>query len=210
MVLFSDIKNLNNIYLYAGDMPINRRNNKPFIGLSLTNSNQFHIKHDVTKNMDLNNDTVDIYQSEDVFEHIVYETIPYIFNEIYRVLKPNGLFRLSLPDYSCDILYKRSFKDKDENIYHDPGGGGHYDYLNRKVIGGGHVWFPKYEAVLKLFEQSEFDMRNVNFLQYYNEHNNPIINPIDYNNGYISRTPDHDKRVQNPHRPMSIVVDSYK
>lgn len=53
--------------------------------------------------MDLSDNSVDIYQSEDVFEHIEYQTIPSIFNEIYRVLKPNGLFRLSMPDYRCDI-----------------------------------------------------------------------------------------------------------
>ena len=39
---------------------------------------------------------------------------------------------------------------------------------------------------------------------------NPIVNKIDYSYGYISRTPDHDERVQTPYRPMSIVVDCYK
>ena len=33
---------------------------------------------------------------------------------------------------------------------------------------------------------------------------------IDYSLGYIKRTPDNDKRVKKPRRPMSIVVDCYK
>ena len=212
MVLFSNIKKLDKIYLYAGDMNIDRRTktNKDFIGLSLTNNNQFHLQHDVIKKMDLSDNCVDIYQSEDVFEHIEYQTIPSIFNEIYRVLKPNGLFRLSMPDYRCNILYERSFKNNLGVIYHDPGGGGNYDYLNNKVINGGHVWFPKYESVYAIFENSDFNIEKVNFLHYYDSNNNPIMKNIDYSMGYISRTPDNDNRVKEPYRPMSIVVDCYK
>ena len=33
---------------------------------------------------------------------------------------------------------------------------------------------------------------------------------IDYQKGYISRTPDNDERVMNPRRPLSIVLDAYK
>jgi len=210
MVLFTDIKNLDKIYLYAGDMSNQRRKDKPFIGLSLDNNNSIHIKHDVTKNMDLKDNSVDIYQSEDVFEHIEYLKLLELFNEIYRVLKPNGLFRLSMPDYRCDILYNRSLKDNNGNIYHDPDGGGNYDFLNNKVEGGGHVWFPKYESVYEIFEKSNFDIKKVNFLHYYDSNNNPIMKNIDYSMGYISRTPDNDNRVKEPYRPMSIVVDCYK
>ena len=211
MVKFSDIINLDKIYLYAGDMNLDRRTktNKDFFGLSLHNDNSFHIKHDVTQKMNLLDNSVDIYQSEDVFEHIEYEKVADIFNEIYRVLKPNGLFRLSIPDYRCDILKERSFKDNNGDIYHDPGGGGSYDYINKKVINGGHVWFPLYENVYKIFEKSDFNIEKVNFLQYYDS-NKPVVKTIDYSMGYISRTPDNDNRVKNPTRPMSIVVDCYK
>ena len=160
--------------------------------------------------MNLLDNSVDIYQSEDVFQHIGYEKIADIFNEIYRVLKPNGLFRLSIPDYRSDILYERSLKDNSGIIYHDPGGGGYYDHLNNKVVNGGHVWFPKYESVYTIFEKSDFNIEKVNFLHYYDSYNNPIMKNIDYNMGYISRTPDNDNRVKNPRRVMSIVVDCYK
>ncbi len=37
-----------------------------------------------------------------------------------------------------------------------------------------------------------------------------LLQKIDYSKGYIYRTPDHDSRVKNPYRPMSIVVDCHK
>ena len=48
---------------------------------------------------------------------------------------------------------------------------------------------------------------------YCNKDNNKttfVLKEIDYQKGYISRTPDNDKRVMNPHRPLSIVLDAYK
>lgn len=210
MVFFDNIKNKQNIYLYAGDIDIKTKLVKPFIGLSLSKSDKHHIKHDVTLPMNLNDNSVDIYQCEDVFEHIEYQKLVSVFNEIYRVLKVGGLFRLSIPDYRCNILYQRTLKNNDGSIYHDPGGGGKYDNVNKKVINGGHVWFPKYESVLELFEKSNFNIDNVKFLHYYDENNIPHLNYIDYTKGHIHRTPDFDKRVQNPTCPMSIVVDSYK
>ena len=213
---FEDIINNDNIFLYYGDMSISRRNitNIPFIGLSLRDEpmfdNQYHIKHDVTKTLPLKNNTVDIIQSEDVFEHIEYNMLKNSINDIFRVLKPGGLFRLSLPDYKCDILYNRSMKDTNGNIIFDKGGGGAYDKINKKVIHGGHVWFPVFSSVKSLLETTNFSNDKIYYLHYYDENNNPITNKIDYNKGFISRTPDNDDRVKDPYRPMSLVIDCYK
>ena len=112
-MLFQDIKNKDKIYLYCGDLPHQRieYTKLNFIGLSLSQSNYNHIKHDITNKFDLFDNSVDIIQSEDVMEHIEYDKLINIINEIYRVLKKGGLFRLSLPDYRCDILYNRSLKN---------------------------------------------------------------------------------------------------
>lgn len=209
---FVDIVNNKQIYLYLGDMPYNRitATNKNFIGLSLNQDNAKHIRCDVTKPFALNNDTVDIIQSEDVMEHIEYSKLKDTINEIYRVLKCGGLFRLSMPTYECDILYNRSLKDENGNIVFDSGGGGSYDHINKKVIGGGHCWFPTYDSVKQLLSTTNFKEDKTFFLHYYDCDNKPIIKQIDYSLGFISRTPDHDKRIQNPKRPMSIVIDCYK
>jgi SAM-dependent methyltransferase len=205
---FRDLLALNYIYLYAGDVPLHIKdfNSEQRIGLSLTQSDNRHIKHDITLKHDLPDNVVDIYQAEDVMEHIEKDKMVSIWNDIYRILKPGGLFRLSMPDYQCDVLWNRSQKDAKDEIIFDPGGGG--SYYNGKVMNGGHQWFPKYKIVYKLLMQSNFS--DFTFFHYYDEQNHPIAKPIDYSLGYISRTPDHDCRVQNPYRPMSIVVDCYK
>mgnify|MGYP001418369109 CR=1 FL=1 len=68
------------IYLYAGDVPQNDLY-KNFVGLSIFQSNAQHIKHDVTHKYLLPNNCVDIFQSEDVFEHIDLEYLPSIMTK---------------------------------------------------------------------------------------------------------------------------------
>lgn len=202
---FNDLLSREIVCLYAGDVPQNGLYEK-FVGLSLTQANSQHIKHDVTKRLPIRDSCVDIYQSEDVFEHIDPEDLTAVINEVYRVLKPGGIFRLSLPDYQCDIFRNRTLKDKDGNFLFDPGGGG--DFKDGKVINGGHVWFPEYQQVRKILESTPF--KEIRFYHYYNENGEAITNTIDYSVGHVMRTPDHDERAREPYRPMSIVVDCVK
>lgn len=211
---FHDLATASRIDLYAGDMPDlpqYRLNGK--VGLSLTQSNEWHIKHDATDRLPLADSSVDTYQSEDVFEHIAYSLLKRIVLDIYRVLKPHGLFRLSVPDYRCDVLALRSIRDKNGRIVFDPSGGGayrrRYFFCGDSIVTkGGHLWFPTYEAVRELLNGTGFT--TTTFLHYYNELGQPHANTIDYSKGYIQRTPDHDNRVVAPFRPMSLVVDCIK
>jgi len=91
----------------------------------------------------------------------------------------------------------------------DPGGGG--EFVDGRVIGGGHVWFPTIEIVRDLFNESLFGTRGVvKFLQYNGGDGTFKLDAIDYSLGYIRRTPDHDARVADHPRPISIVVDARK
>ena len=202
---FADLSKLENVFLYAGDIPP-RKEYKEFIGLSLTQWGKYHIKHNVLDKYPLANESVDRYQSEDVFEHIERSRLPEVINEIYRILKKGGRFRLALPDYKCDILFERTLKDEKGNLLFDAVGGG--NFINGKVLNGGHLWFPTYALVNEILEQTNF--KNIQFLHYYDEAGNGVTNKIDYSLGYVMRTPDHDDRVKNPYRPMSIVVDCIK
>jgi len=199
------------IYLYAGNIPTDSSSQfyKKAIGLSLTQNNSSHIKHNVLHPIPLPNNCVDIYQSEDVFEHIEYNQLTNVINEIYRILKPGGLLRISMPDYRSDILYNRSIKDKSGKIIFDPFGGGNFQ--NGKVINGGHVWFPIIENVNTLLEKTNFvKTGRIEYLHYYNTNGIFQHNPINYSKGHIKRTPDHDERVKDPYRGLSIVIDLYK
>lgn len=213
MVNFESINNKENIYLYAGDLSeqlIEQGQDNKFIGLSLSQNNENHILFDITKKFPLQENTVDIFCSEDVMEHIDYELQINIFNEIYRILKPNGIFRLAVPDYRCDVLFERTLKTKKGELKFDPGGGGKYSKLRRKVIDGGHIWFPNYENVKNIFDNSNFEDKKIDFLHCYINDNDFVLKDIDYDICYIQRTPDYDLRVSNPRRPMSIVVDAMK
>ncbi len=64
------------------------------------------------------------------------------------------------------------------------------------------------EQVVSSALLEEFD--DISFLHYYDENGDGILHEIDYSIARVMRTPDHDKRVQNPRRPMSIVVDCRK
>lgn len=201
---FQQLQNQKKIYLYAGDIYPYSIQYDSYVGLSLTQDNENHIKFNISERFPLPDCSVDIFQSEDVFEHIPYNKLYKIVDEIFRILKPNGLFRLSVPDYNCDILYKRSLYDFKGDIVFDPDGGGTLDEP-------GHVWFPVYENVKKVVEKSLFKIRgDIEFLHYYIDMDNFVTKKIDYSKAYIARTPDHDIRVRKPYRPMSIVVDLIK
>ena len=213
MVNFASIENNENVYLYAGDLSeklIEQGKNNKFIGLSLSQNDNNHIPFDITKKFPLQENTVDIFCSEDVMEHIDYELQIDIFNEIYRILKPNGVFRLAVPDYRCDVLFERTLKTKKGELKFDPGGGGNYSKFRRKVVGGGHIWFPNYQNVKNIFNNSNFEDKKVDFLHYYINDDDFVLKDIDYSICYIERTPDNDSRVADPRRPMSIVVDAIK
>jgi SAM-dependent methyltransferase len=202
---FSRLSQQSCIFLYAGDVPSDSKYSR-FTGLSLSQSNSRHVRHDIIEPLPLSDNSVDIYQSEDVFEHVSPCILPTVINEIYRVLKPGGLFRLSLPDYRCNVLSERSLKDDQGVILFDPGGGG--NYINGNVVDGGHVWFPIYETVRDMLFSTLFT--DISFYHFYDEGGTGVTHTIDYSLGYVMRTPDHDERVQHPYRPMSIVVDCRK
>lgn len=195
--------NISENMLYAGDIP-EHKNYTDWIGLSLTKNNNNHIRHDITSRLPIEDNTIDYYQSEDVFEHIDFKHISLIINDIFRVLKIGGVLRISIPDYGCDILRKRSIIDADNNIIFDKEGGGNID-------NPGHVWFPRIDTIKEILSASLFNKYgNINYLHYYNMDSTFVVNKIDYSRSTVTRTPDHDPRVMSPYRPMSIVVDLTK
>lgn len=204
---FDEIKDWDRIFLYAGDI-LNKKEYdiEGIVGLSIRKEDYRTIRHDICNPYPLPDNSVDAYQAEDVFEHIEYDKLVDVINEIYRVLKPGAYFRLSVPDYGCDILRDRSTKDENGTIIFDKEGGGTYE--DGQVRNGGHVWFPTYESVRALITKTDFD--RYEFYHYYDENGQSVTKKIDYTKGYIQRTPDHDKRVQNPYRAMSLVVDLFK
>lgn len=201
---FLELSRLDKIKLYAGDIYDREDYYNNFIGLSLSKEDDRHIKFNILEHFPIEDNSIDVFLAEDVLEHIPYDSLVGVFNEIYRILKPNGYFRIGVPDYNCDVLYKRSLYDYKGDIVFDPNGGG-------TIQEPGHLWFPTYQNLKAVIEKTDFFLHGeVNFMHYYVDKKKYIVKPIDYSKGYIMRTPDHDKRVKNPYRPMSIVVDLHK
>jgi len=197
---FSRIFDKKFVFLYAGDIPkTTEYSHFDMLGLSLNRSDKRHICHNITHRHDLEDGSVDIYQAEDVFEHINYDSLKFVVKEIYRLLKPTGFFRLSVPDYNSPDFLKDNFllKDAHGNVLFDARGGGNYELGNEKVIDGGHVWFPKYEQVKELLETVEWS--SIRFLQYWDEDGSQHghYKEIDYSQCYV-------------HRPLSMIIDCYK
>lgn len=198
------------IRLYAGNLTEYAKKDG-CIGLSYKNSDKYHVYQDLTKPIPIPDNVVDAFQSEDVFEHIqVWDLLKITFPEIYRIMKPGGLIRISVPDYRCNVLANRSWKDDSGIPYFDPTMGGTWDEKKKHLVGRGHVWLPTYEKLKALIDLSPLSFCQAYWLHYYDIEGQAVLNEIDYSKGYISRTPDHDSRVGNPRRPLSIVVDLYK
>ena len=201
VLTFNYIFTREKIQLYAGELADRGEKNNNLVGLVLHKGNHFSIHHDITEPYPLPDNCVYSYQSEDVFEHIELEKMPQVLNEIYRILKPGGYLRISVPDYRCNALKERSVIENGKIVF-DPVGGG--VYKNGHVLKGGHVWFPYYETVKKLLDESLFE--KYEFLHYYNENNVPVRKEIDYSKGFIARTPEF----RGENGAVSIVVDCYK
>jgi len=199
---FDKIDFLKPVYLYAGDICDEIHMSNPYLyGLSINKCDNKHILHDITQKYPLLDECIDNYQAEDVLEHIELKYMKETINEIYRILKVGGIFRICLPDYYSPYLKRVSMKEQEGNIIFDPTGGG---ILTKEgVKQGGHVWFPTYKKMEEILSSSSF--REIKFLCYHTEDERLIRKEIDFSKGYIRRIPMNDSDMI-----YSMVIDCYK
>ena len=193
---------------------------KRFIGFSLCHPiHSKDVKLSSTTKFPLPDNSIDAFQTEDVMEHIPYEQIIDFLDEVYRILKPGCLFRLSMPDYQSTRHMQRCVYDFKGNIIADVSMGGvaYGDYGGNeiKVKFGlksteAHLWFPTYEVLNKLFENSKFkNASSIEWIQANIKNKTPIVKNIPYMNVFnvkrsISPSPDKVEE------PISLVVDIIK
>jgi hypothetical protein len=157
------------------------------------------------------------FQSQDVFEHVAYDRIPGILDDIFRCLMPGGLFRLSLPDYNSPVMKRRSVYDSSGRILCDIAMGGVVGAsANTKVTvsfrgnpGDAHLWFPTHHAVLRLIVASQIRLSSaIVFHHAWIDGHDCICNSFDESIMPVMRTPPADMRAGG--KPVSIVVDFIK
>lgn len=195
--------------LYAGSLDRADTHFTGYYGMRLSAPSRRNLVHDISLPLPIADNTIDRFMAEDVLEYPPYDVFPAILNEIYRVLKPGGRFRMSVPDFRNQLYRDRSLKANDGTILFDPVGGGRF--VDGKVVDGGITWFPVYEPVKAAYDASRFGCEGyVEFLHYTDVNGISVLTDIDHSLGPVRRTPDFDARAQNPRRSLSIVVDALK
>jgi len=117
-------KHINNVELTTINYPVDKTksNNKSDIEFNLNTMNKLPIE----------DETFDIVYSSHTLEHIREEYLENIIQNIYRILKPGGLFRIIVPDFlkSINELKNNNF-DFFKKINHEVGTGTSNNIIDR-------------------------------------------------------------------------------
>jgi SAM-dependent methyltransferase len=206
-------------YLYFGNLGRAERQFQipNFVGLALVPSHDREIAHNALDALPFSDDSIPKIQSQDVFEHLPFERLPFVMDEIYRVLKPGGVFRLSVPDYRSPLLKKRSIYDDRGKVIGDLMMGASAKYnaangttkVNFTEDGNAHLWFPKYELILELIVKSNIRKCNrIKFHQCFLDDETFLSDPIPQDEMFVIRSIPNDMRSNG--MPISIVTDFEK
>lgn len=190
------------IRFYAGDICDDiHKSIEGLYGLSLRREDSRHIRHDVREKYCVPDNSVESYEAEDVFEYVEEEKQIDAINEIYRILKPHGYVRFTLPDYNSPYLKRRTMCDKNGKMLFDVGGGGSYGAEG--IQDNGSIYFATYENFNKILEGTKF--KKIEWLCYYTEDGTLYKKYIDMEKGYVNRVNNEsDEDV------YCLVVDCYK
>lgn len=205
-------------YLYFGSLGRHERQFQipNFIGLALEPAHEREIKHNLTGALPYPDDSVTKIQAQDVLEHLPFENVPFVLDEIYRVLKTGGTFRLSVPDYRSPVQKRRSIYDARGRVIGDllMGASSYLDQASgdAKVRfsedGEAHLWFPRYELITHLVLKSELRKARIHFYQGFLDDHSYLCEPVPENEMFVQRAAPHDRRAGGA--PTSIIADFVK
>lgn len=206
-------------YLYFGSLGLHERQYQVpnFIGLALEPKHDREVRHDATTALPFGDASIAKIQSQDVFEHLPFEKLPFVLDEVYRVLKPGGVFRLSVPDYRSPVMKRRSVYDWRGRVTGDllMGATTYFDETTGDARvrfsedGHAHIWFPRYELVTHLILKSEIrKSREIKFYQCFLDDHSFLCEPIPDEEMFVQRAAPHDRRAGGA--PTSIVADFIK
>jgi len=205
-------------YLYFGNLgPHERQYQVPnFTGLTLEPKHAREIRHDLAAPLPYSDNSIAKIQAQDVLEHLAFERVPFVLDEIYRVLKPGGVFRLSVPDYRSPVHRRRSVYDWRGRVTGDllMGAEPYFDAATGdariRFAGGGeaHLWFPRYELITHLVLRSDIRKSRITFYQGFLDDHSFLAEPFPENEMFVQRALPHDRRAGG--QPISIVADFVK
>jgi SAM-dependent methyltransferase len=205
-------------YLYFGSLGQHERQFQiaNFVGLALQPAHEREIRHNLTDPLPYADDSIAKVQAQDVLEHLPFEKVPFVLDEIYRVLKPGGTFRLSVPDYRSPVQKRRSIYDARGRVIGDLLMGA-TSYLDQatgdarvKFSEGGeaHIWFPRYELITHLVLKSQLRKAQIHFYQAFLDDHTYLCEPVPEDEMFVQRAAPHDRRAGGA--PTSIIADFVK
>ncbi|HWX90154.1 MAG TPA: methyltransferase domain-containing protein [Rhizomicrobium sp.] len=205
-------------YLYFGSLgPHERQFQIPnFTGLALEPAHDREMKHDLAAALPYPAGSIAKIQAQDVLEHLAFDKVPFVLDEIYRVLKPGGIFRLSVPDYRCPVLKRRSIYDARGRVIGDllMGAASYLDPATGEARvrfsedGEAHLWFPRYELITHLVLKSEIRKAQIHFYQGFLDDHTYLCEPVPENEMFVQRAAPHDQRAGGA--PISSIADFVK
>ena len=205
-------------YLYFGNLgPHERQYQVPnFIGLTLEPRHDREVRHDLAEALPYPDNSIAKVQAQDVLEHLPFDRVPFVLDEIYRVLKPGGVFRLSVPDYRSPVHRRRSLYDWRGRVTGDllMGAEPYFDAATGdariRFAGDGeaHLWFPRYELITHLVLKSEIRKSRITFWQAFLDDHTFLAEPFPEDEMFVQRALPHDRRAGG--QPISIVADFVK
>jgi SAM-dependent methyltransferase len=205
-------------YLYFGSLGQHERQFQVpnFTGLALEPAHARETKHNLTDPLPYADGSIAKIQAQDVLEHLPFEKVPAVLDEIYRVLKPGGTFRLSVPDYRSPVQKRRSVYDARGRVigdlmmgatsYLDPSTGD--AKVRFSEDGEAHLWFPRYELITHLVLKSELRKARIHFYQGFIDEHSYLCEPVPEDEMFVQRAAPHDRRAGGA--PTSIVADFVK
>jgi SAM-dependent methyltransferase len=142
--------------------------------------------------------------------------VAFVLDEIYRVLKPGGVFRLSVPDYRSPVHRRRSVYDWRGRVTGDlmMGARPYFDAATGDARirftedGEAHIWFPRYELITHLILKSEIRRSRIVFYQAFLDDFTFLAEPFPEDEMHVQRALPHDRRAAG--QPVSIVADFFK
>ena len=205
-------------YLYFGSLGLHERQYQipNFVGLALQPAHDREIKHNFTDPLPFGDGSIAKIQAQDVLEHVAFEKVPAILDEIHRVLRPGGIFRLSVPDYCSPVLKRRSIYDARGRVIGDLLMGA-TSYLDQATgdarvrfseDGDAHLWFPRYELITHLVLKSEIRKAAIHFYQAFLDDPSYLCEPVPEAEMFVQRAAPHDRRAGGA--PTSIIADFVK
>jgi len=130
------------------------------------------INHDLTKGVPLADNTVDVVYSSHVFEHIPYQDLLHVIQEIRRILKPGGKLLVCVPNAG---LYLRAYFRNEMFVNYDEmyipaavNTNSKIDQLNYiAYLNGDHTFMFDEENIINILKMCDFN--NVDFRDFNDE-----------------------------------------